>query len=56
MGKTRYPATKATLLKKLGWKLVEVEEERQVRLSDLLKDIPSKVYESVEKVLQEMRF
>jgi uncharacterized protein YecE (DUF72 family) len=55
MEKTRYPATKSTLLKKLGWRLVEVEEGKQVKLNELLKDIPSKTYGSVEEVLREIK-
>ena len=55
MERTRYPATKNVLLKKLGWRLVEVEEGKQVRLNELLKDMPSKAYESVEEVLQEVK-
>jgi len=43
------------LLKKLGWRLVEVEEGKQVRLNELLEDMPSKAYESVEEVLQEVK-
>jgi hypothetical protein len=53
--RTRYPATKSVLLKKLGWRLVEVEEGKQVRLSELLKDIPSKAYRSIEELLQEIK-
>jgi uncharacterized protein YecE (DUF72 family) len=53
--KTRYPATKSVLLKKLGWRLVEVEEGKQVRLNKLLKNIPSKAYRSVEEVLREVK-
>ncbi|KPV63919.1 MAG: hypothetical protein AOA65_1165 [Candidatus Bathyarchaeota archaeon BA1] len=56
MEKTRYPATKSVLLKKLGWKLVEVEEGKQIRLSELLKEAPPKTYRSVEEVLQEIAF
>jgi len=55
MERTRYPATKSVLLTKLGWRLVEVEEGRQVRLNELLKDIPSKAYGSVEEVLREVK-
>ena len=55
MERTRYPATKNVLLKKLGWRIVEVEEEKQVRLNELLKDIPSKAYGNVEEVLQEVK-
>lgn len=55
MEKTRYPATKNVLLKKLGWRLVEVEEGKQIKLNELLKDIPSKAYGSVEEVLREVK-
>jgi len=55
MEKTRYPTTKSVLLKKLGWRLVEVEKGKQVKLNELLKDIPSKTYGSVEEVLQEIK-
>ena len=53
--KTRYPATKSVLLKKLGWRLVEVEEGKQIRLTELLRDIPPKAYKDVEEVLREIR-
>jgi len=53
--KTKYPATKSLLLKRVGWKLVETEENKQVRLHELLENMPSKKYENVEEVLQEIR-
>jgi len=52
--KTRYPTTKALLLKRVGWKLVELEENRQVRLEDLLKKLPSRTYETMEEVVREI--
>ena len=55
MERTRYPATKSALLKKLGWKLVEVEKGKQVKLNELLKDIPPKAYGSAEEVLREIK-
>ena len=54
--KTKYQTTKSLLLKRVGWKLVETEESKQIRLNELLKNIPSKVYENVEKVLSEIKF
>ncbi|MFB0501829.1 MAG: DUF72 domain-containing protein [Candidatus Bathyarchaeia archaeon] len=54
--KTKYPTTKSLLLKRVGWKLVETEENKQIRLNELLKNVPSKVYENVEKVLSEIKF
>jgi hypothetical protein len=53
--RTRYPAIKSVLLKKLGWRLVEVEERKQVRLNESLKDIPSKSYGNVEEALREVK-
>jgi len=55
MERTRYPATKSVLLKKLGWRLIEMEERKQVRLNELLKNIPSKAYGSLEEVLREIK-
>jgi uncharacterized protein YecE (DUF72 family) len=55
MEKTRYPATKSALLKRVGWKLVEVEEGKQVRLNELLKSLSSKTYKSVEEVLRDIK-
>jgi len=50
--KTRYPITGSLLLKRLGWKLVELEQGKQTRLEGLLKPLASKSYGSVEEVLQ----
>ncbi|MEM2385885.1 MAG: DUF72 domain-containing protein, partial [Candidatus Bathyarchaeia archaeon] len=47
--KTRYPAAKSMLVKKVGWRLVEIEEGRQVRLAELLAELPSKTYKSADE-------
>ncbi len=54
--KTKYPTTKSLLSKRVGWKLVETEENKQIRLNELLKNVSSKTYENVEEVLSEIRF
>lgn len=54
-GKTRYPTTKSMLIKRLGWRLVEVEEGKQVRLEQLLVDLPSKSFDSVDELVKEMQ-
>lgn len=53
--KTRYPTTKSMLVKRLGWRLVEVEEEKQVRLETLLVDLPSKSFNGVDELVKEIR-
>jgi len=55
MERTRFPIVKSELLKRLGWKIVELEVGRQVRLEGLLRDIPSKKYASMEEVLREIK-
>ncbi|MGQ9538305.1 MAG: DUF72 domain-containing protein [Candidatus Bathycorpusculaceae bacterium] len=53
--KTRYPAPKGMLIKKVGWRLVEIEEGKQVRLADLLAELPSKTFKSAEELLNELK-
>jgi len=54
-GKTRFPASKGMLVKRVGWRLVEIEEGRQVRLGELLAELPSKTYRDVDEVLKALR-
>ncbi|MGB9777836.1 MAG: DUF72 domain-containing protein [Candidatus Bathyarchaeales archaeon] len=53
--RTRYPISKSMLIKKIGWRLVEVEEGRQERLDAFLADLPSKTYKNVEELLNEIK-
>ncbi len=55
ISRTRYPATKSTLINKIGWKLVELEEGKQIRLSELLASIPAKTYRDSDEILNELR-
>ncbi len=55
VGKTRFPATKSTLLKRVGWKLVELEDDRQVRLETLLKNLPSKTFKSADELVADLK-
>lgn len=53
--KTRYPASKSMLIKKVGWRLVEIERDKQVRLADLLTELPSKTFKNAEELLKELK-
>jgi len=53
--KRKYPLTKSALIKSLGWRLVELESGKQIRLSEVLKDLSSKSYRNPEEMLKEMR-
>ena len=55
LSKTRYPATKSLLSKRVGWKLVEIQKGQQIRLEELLKEIPSKTYTNVDELLKEIK-
>jgi len=50
----RYPATRSMLINKVGWRLIELEEGKQIRLSELLTKIPAKTYKSPDEVLKEL--
>jgi len=53
--KTRYPTSKSMLIKRLGWRLVEAEDGKQVRLSTFLVDLPSKTYKNVEELIEDIK-
>lgn len=53
--KTRYPAPKNVLIKKVGWRLVEIKEDKQVRLAELLAELPSKTFKGAEELLNELK-
>jgi uncharacterized protein YecE (DUF72 family) len=55
LGRTRYPISKSILIKKIGWRLVEVEEGEQERLNTFLVDLPPKTYKNVEELLKEIK-
>jgi uncharacterized protein YecE (DUF72 family) len=55
MEKTKYPLTKDILIKKLGWKLIELEDGKQIKLSELLKYLPSRTYKDVGELLTEIK-
>jgi len=50
----RYPLTKNAVMKKIGWRLIELEGRKQVRLEELLRNIPPRTYKNAEEILKEM--
>jgi uncharacterized protein YecE (DUF72 family) len=53
--RTRYPISKSVLIKRLGWRLVEVGEGKQIRLGTVLEDLPSKTYKSAEELVSDVK-
>ena len=55
MGRAKFPATKSALLKSVGWKLADLEDGKQVKVDQLLKNIPPKMYENADEVMQKVK-
>jgi len=53
--KIRYPASKSVLIKRFGWRLVEVEEGKQAKLETFLDVLPSKTYKDVEELINDIK-
>jgi uncharacterized protein YecE (DUF72 family) len=49
-----FPSTKAELVEHQGWKVIDLESDKRVHLSELLSKLPEKTYHSVEEVVQEL--
>jgi uncharacterized protein YecE (DUF72 family) len=50
----RFPLTKAELIEHQGWKVIDLEADKRIHLSELLFKLPEKTYHSVEEVVQEL--
>jgi hypothetical protein len=53
--KTHFPASKATLIRSVGWKLVELSRQKQVSLETILTDLPPRVYKNAEELIKKMK-
>jgi len=43
------------LLKKVGWKLEEIEKGKQIRLENFLREILSKTYNNIDELMKEIK-
>lgn len=55
LSKVRYPANRNLLIDKIGWRLIELKEGKQIRLSSLLNAIPAKTYKSLDEIMDEIK-
>ena len=53
LGRIRYPVKKSDLMRRIGWRLMEIGG-KQIRIEELLRDIPSKTYKNAEEILKEI--
>jgi len=56
LSRIKYPLTKSVIMKRIGWRLIELDGKKQVKLEDLLKDIPSRTYKNADEILREVSF
>jgi uncharacterized protein YecE (DUF72 family) len=50
----KFPTTKAELLEHQGWKVIDLNHEKRVHLSELLSKLPEKKYGDLEAVVREL--
>lgn len=48
----QFPSSKSELIEKQGWKVIDLNVDERVHLSELLLKVPDKVYDSVDEVAQ----
>ena len=53
LGRIRYPVKKNDLMRRIGWRLMEIGG-KQIRIEELLREIPSKTYKNAEEILKEI--
>jgi hypothetical protein len=53
--RTRFPASKTELIRRVGWKPAGVSEHKQVRLEDFLANLPSHTYMNAEELIHTIK-
>lgn len=52
MGRTKYPSNKRTLIEKVGLRIIQLRNRDQIRLEELLKQLPSEKYGDAAQVMK----
>jgi uncharacterized protein YecE (DUF72 family) len=55
LGDARFPATKQELIKRHGWRLIDIDPKMRVPASIILKQLRKDVYTSLEELIMELR-
>ena len=50
-----FPSSKLELIKKQGWKVIEVRQNKTAHLSEFLSSIPEKNYSNMNEVVKELQ-
>ncbi|MCS7119938.1 MAG: DUF72 domain-containing protein [Nitrososphaerota archaeon] len=49
-----FPTTKGTLMRKVGWRVIETEDNIQVRLAEIMEKISPRTYKSADDLISEL--
>jgi len=50
----KFPSSMQSLIERQGWKVIDLNADKRVHLSELLSQIPEKIYGSIEEVIHEL--
>jgi hypothetical protein len=50
-----FPSSKSELIKKQGWKVIDVKQNQTAHLSEFLSSIPDRKYSDLEEVVKELK-
>jgi uncharacterized protein YecE (DUF72 family) len=51
----RFPVSKSELIEKQGWKVIDLNVDKRVHLSELLSKVPDKTYNSVDEIAKALK-
>ncbi len=54
INRAKYPTTTSMLARKSGWRLIELEDGRQVRLEELLRGLPRRTYQNADELVKDI--
>jgi uncharacterized protein YecE (DUF72 family) len=52
---TKFPTSKSELIRKQGWKVIDVKQDQTAHLSELLSNIADKKYDNINEVVKELK-
>ena len=52
---TRFPIPKSDLIKSQGWKIFDFSEIERLRVNDIIKEIPDRMYDDIDDLTQTLK-
>ncbi len=51
----KFPVNKEELIKLHGWKVIDISENKRIRMSKILKKLENRIYYSIEEILKNLK-